>query len=398
MHAVVFLLGILLCAAPAASGFEWSLSSVAESPVASESCASLLERYSAPKQPSTGPPRQMPEELVAGFTMDGSIELGEFFVDDTMGGQGSHYKYPRRDIDHMIKGAEQSLAGRTRGGRKNDHWIIDALKAHKQTVEGADVLIYGSMEPWYEALMIAMGAGSVTTVEYNHLTYDHPDITTTTPQELPQIAQEKGGFDVALSISSFDHDGLGRYGDPLEPNNDLRAMRTAACLLKPSGSTLIMTVPIGPDVVVSPAPYLTALPCPAGEPEQPTAIATFYLPTYGSPRAVLLPFPAGSLAWVPAGSSRRGFCDAAHVVLFPVSIQVWNLHRRYGAARLPWMLSDWEVKDVVGWNEELLTREANWRQTYEPVFVLAPKPKKLPNEGGGESESGGSGSTNKDEV
>jgi hypothetical protein len=62
------------------------------------------------------------------------------------------------------------------------------------------------------------------------------------------------------------------------------------------------------------------------------------------------------------------------------------------------MLSDWEVKDVVGWNEELLTREANWRQTYEPVFVLAPKPKKLPNEGGGESESGGSGSTNKDEV
>jgi hypothetical protein len=62
------------------------------------------------------------------------------------------------------------------------------------------------------------------------------------------------------------------------------------------------------------------------------------------------------------------------------------------------MLSDWEVKDVVGWNEELLTREANWRQTYEPVFVLAPKPKKLPNEGGAGGESGGSGSTNKDEV
>ena len=37
------------------------------------------------------------------------------------------------------------------------------------------------------------------------------------------------------------------------------------------------------------------------------------------------------------------------------------------------MLSDWEVKDVLGWNADLLTREANWRQTYEPVFVLAPK-------------------------
>jgi hypothetical protein len=37
------------------------------------------------------------------------------------------------------------------------------------------------------------------------------------------------------------------------------------------------------------------------------------------------------------------------------------------------MLTDWEVKDVVGWNEDLLARDANWRQTYEPVFVLAPR-------------------------
>jgi hypothetical protein len=243
------LLGLLQLA-PAAVSFEWTLDSERPNPVGGESCASLLERYSAPKLPSTGPPRQMPEELVSAFTMGGSIELGEFFVDDTMGGQGSHYKYPRRDIDHMIKGATQTLAGRTRGGRKNDHWIIDALKTHAESVKGADVLIYGSMEPWYEALMIAMDAGSVTTVEYNELTYDHPQITTVTPQELPQVVQDKGGFDVALSISSFDHDGLGRYGDPLEPNNDLRAMRTAACVLKPTGS-LIMTVPIGPDVVVS---------------------------------------------------------------------------------------------------------------------------------------------------
>lgn len=246
----MLLIALLLLAPPAASSIEWTLSSAKPNPVGGESCASLIERYSAPKMPSTGPPRQMPEEMVGDFTMDGAIELGEFFVDDTMGGQGSHYKYPRRDIDHMVKGAAQTLAGRSRGGRKNDHWIIDALKIHAGSVKGADILIYGSMEPWYEALMIAMDASSVTTVEYNQLTYDHPDITTATPQELPQIMQDKGGFDVALSISSFDHDGLGRYGDPLEPNNDLRAMRTAACLLKPTG-TLIMTVPIGPDVVVS---------------------------------------------------------------------------------------------------------------------------------------------------
>lgn len=278
---------------------KWTLTSAAPSPVASESCAALIERYSAPKLPSTGPPRQMPEELVAGFTMDGSIELGEFFVDDTMGGQGSHYKYPRRDIDHMIKGAAAAL-GSTRGGRKNDHWIADALKANRDIIKGGDVLIYGSMEPWYEAMMIAMEAKSVTTVEYNELTYDHPGITTATPQELPAIVEAKGGFDVALSISSFDHDGLGRYGDPLEPNNDLRAMRTARCFLKDTG-VLVATVPIGPDVVV------------------------------------------------------------------------WNLHRRYGERRLPWMLDDWMVEHVVGWKgDDMLTKVANWRQSYEPVFVPTP--------------------------
>jgi hypothetical protein len=54
---------------------------------------------------------------------------------------------------------------------------------------------------------------------------------------------------VALSISSFDHDGLGRYGDPLGPDNDLRAMRAARCLLRRQG-VLLLTLPVGPDAVV----------------------------------------------------------------------------------------------------------------------------------------------------
>ena len=197
----------------------------------------------------------------------------------------------------MISSAETTLATHGAGGRKNERWVVDALKAHKAAVKGASVLIYGSMEPWYEAMMLAAGAASVTTVEYNQLTYDHPSITTVTPPEL-KTATPSGGFDVALSISSFDHDGLGRYGDPLEPDNDLRAMRVASCLLKTDG-LFLFTAPIGPDAVV------------------------------------------------------------------------WNLHRRYGKARLPWMLDDWSVLDVVGWDEDRLTAEIDWRRTYEPVFVLA---------------------------
>eukprot|EP01034_Spumella_vulgaris_P027181 gene27182-33867_t len=90
-------------------------------------------------------------------------------------------------------------------------------------------------------------------------------------------------FDIAISLSAFDHDGLGRYGDPLNPR-----------------------VPIGPDVVV------------------------------------------------------------------------FNLHRRYGVIRLPLLLEGWEEVERIGWMESKLTSEANWRQSYEPIFVLR-KPLDLEN-------------------
>ena len=51
-------------------------------------------------------------------------------------------------------------------------------------------------------------------------------------------------------------------------------------------------------------------------------------------------------------------------------VVVWNLHRRYGAIRLPLLLRGWSQVGVVGWREELLTAEASWLKTYEPVFVL----------------------------
>ena len=43
---------------------------------------------------------------------------------------------------------------------------------------------------------------------------------------------------------SFDHDGLGRYGDPVNPDADLEAMQNARRLLRP-GHKMFLTVPIG---------------------------------------------------------------------------------------------------------------------------------------------------------
>jgi hypothetical protein len=52
-----------------------------------------------------------------------------------------------------------------------------------------------------------------------------------------------------VSISNFEHDGLGRYGDPIDPNGDMRAMSEMQALVKPNGF-LILGVPVARDAVV----------------------------------------------------------------------------------------------------------------------------------------------------
>ena len=85
----------------------------------------------------------------------------------------------------------------------------------------------------YEALAIAFGAARVTTFEYNRLQYTHPLIETVLVNDSLANAALAAAFDVVMSISTFEHDGLGRYGDPLNPNGDIIAMRSTRRLLKP---------------------------------------------------------------------------------------------------------------------------------------------------------------------
>ena len=72
------------------------------------------------------PPRLMPEEFITSFTMNGSIPLADFFVDDTMGGKGSHYKFSRKDIDFMINSARKLHANSKHTGH-SDAWLLLAL-------------------------------------------------------------------------------------------------------------------------------------------------------------------------------------------------------------------------------------------------------------------------------
>ena len=56
-------------------------------------------------------------------------------------------------------------------------------------------------------------------------------------------------FDAGFSISSFEHDGQGIYGDPLDPDGDLKAMRKMKQRIKLNG-LLFLAVPVGRDKIL----------------------------------------------------------------------------------------------------------------------------------------------------
>ena len=43
-------------------------------------------------------------------------------------------------------------------------------------------------------------------------------------------------MDFAFSYSSIEHNGLGRYGDPLNPNADLQDVAMLSCIIRPGGA------------------------------------------------------------------------------------------------------------------------------------------------------------------
>jgi hypothetical protein len=183
------------------------------------------------------PPRVIPEELRGRYTQGGEIPVMPWYLNDIRPGglrwtPRSWWWRPDR-----VRRRGTGYYGKT------DLALYDALDRHG--IRGKDLVVVGSETPWYECIATRYGA-AVTTIEYRKISCTIPGLTVTTPDE---FAASPRRFDAALSVSSIEHDGLGRYGDPLDPDGDLRAMAELKRMLKPGGA-LFLSVPVGPDVLV----------------------------------------------------------------------------------------------------------------------------------------------------
>lgn len=124
-----------------------------------------------------------------------------------------------------------------------DTCLFRALKKH--SISGKTVAIIGSEYPLYESICILCG-GFPTTIEYKKIISEDDRVAAITVDE---YEKKPFPFDAAVSISSLEHDGLGRYGDPVNPDGDLQTMTRMKSLIKKDG-LLFLSVPVGRDKLV----------------------------------------------------------------------------------------------------------------------------------------------------
>jgi hypothetical protein len=274
---------------------------------------------------------EIPARLRDAFTQCGAILVSNMYIDETMGGQGLHLKFPRAEVNAQLQHATRllAMADKTATDLKSPsrfatsmkgavRYALDAMRRHRDEISGGAVAVFGSQRPTYEAMALALGAASVSVFEYQPPVYESEQISSWDCRDVAAAAAEEQGwtvsegnaslgarhlhaYDVALSISSFDHDGLGRYGDPLSPDADLRAMDVARAILVPWG-VLLVSVPVGPDEIA------------------------------------------------------------------------FNMMRRYGTLRLPRLLEGWAPVSTTGWVPQWFSLSRPIRHSYEPVFAVTPDP------------------------
>jgi len=184
-------------------------------------------------------PEHYPKEMEEGYSMNGQVPIEYSYRDDCSDNSQQEYNqnYTKEKFE---KFTERIRNRKTHGYGQTDLWMYEALE--KYPILDKTVCIVGSTAPWYEAMAIEFGARKCTVFEYSKREVFNEKIEYIQPHE---IGKEQ--YDVCFSISSIEHDGLGRYGDPLNPDGDLEAMSRAKEYIKKDG-LMFLAVPTGYDV------------------------------------------------------------------------------------------------------------------------------------------------------
>jgi hypothetical protein len=117
--------------------------------------------------------------------------------------------------------------------------ILKSIKNYP--VNNKEVCTVGSISPWVESILLYSGAivDVVDVIDYNP-----PVLENINNPRLHVITNVIKQYDCIVSYSSIEHSGLGRYGDDIDPDGDIKTMNFFHSILKPNG-LLFLAVPLG---------------------------------------------------------------------------------------------------------------------------------------------------------
>ncbi len=187
------------------------------------------------------PIKEIPADLYDEFTDSGKIPVYEWYCDDSYSSDKPIFWSTETINKNLIKASQ----GQTCYYGPTDTWLYQALNKYGQSLKGKKIAIIGSVTPWYESIVLYYGAKPVT-IEYNSIECEDPRLEIYTVEEFEKNRQT---FDAIISISSLEHDGLGRYGDKVNPNADLETMANLKTWLNPHG-LLFLAVPVCKDSIM----------------------------------------------------------------------------------------------------------------------------------------------------
>ena len=182
--------------------------------------------------------RNLTEKLREEFSMGGKIEIEDFYCKPKP--NNAVITYTMEQIERykkMIANGEGSYYPET------DKWLYDALGNH--SIEGKDVIVVGSEQPWYETIVCVYSGNGCSCLEYNKRICEFDEIKYYQYEAYDSLPK----FDTCISVSSIEHSGLGRYGDDIDTMGDVKAMQDIKHLLKKDG-LCFLSVPIGEDRVM----------------------------------------------------------------------------------------------------------------------------------------------------
>lgn len=311
----------------------------------SPSCASLFRVYNTslhpPRVAASAPPRDVPPSMRSEYLASGA-RLESYYVDDSNRSAGYHFRFKTDAVLNMMRDAALAFQPRSPQFarlRETDRWLHAAIAEFGcvQSNEENQILVVGSMQPWHESMLVGLCPRARThSMDYNRLSYAHERMRTDTVVEWTRALLDESSrqdtlhapYDSALAILSIEHDGLGRYGDPIDADADLATMRRLRCVLKPGG-LLFLAVAVGRDDV----------------------LAWNLRRVYGCDHSFFESFFIFDCA-----------ISEEQIVLCTISASSpW---------RLPQLLAGWRERARFGWDSSRVARHSDFRSTYAPVFVL----------------------------